>query len=252
MIKHVALLISAILCASPAWSAITLDNAASFGDGTAAANPQSSSVTIAADANLAIVCLAERDTNSSNFTASTASVTVGGVAATQLTAVQTSDNLIRSVLFYKLAPATGSVTVQATPDTGSDLMAVGVLTFKGVAQSGTFNTAATNSSTGSANADVDGLASSVGELAVLCGATRLSTTTASPDATTPVSTEQLDYVTTGGAIFVRMFSYTEDGASSSINMRVDLAGSDRWAAAAVSLRPLLTTAVRHRSTVLLP
>lgn len=240
-----------LLTVSTAQAAITLDNSTAFGDG-GSGNSQSGSLSIAADANLVIVCLAERDTNSSNFTASTATVTIGGVSATQVIGSQTSDNLVRSVMFRLLSPPTGSVTVSATGDTGSELLAVGVMSFKGVVQTGTFNTAASNSNTGSTNADIDGLLSATGEMGVMCGTVRANTSTPSPDATAPASTEVFDYVTTGGAVFIRVFGYIEDGDTASINMRVDLSGSERWAATGVSIRPIVASTSRHRRAVMLP
>lgn len=195
----------------------------------------SHSHTIAADADVVLVCLAERDANASGFTANTASVTVGGASATQLIAVQESTPQVRMALFYKLAPTTGSQTVAATADTGADLLVTSVISLKGVSQTGTFNVAGSTSSTGTTNVDINSLASAVGEFAIMCGASATAASTASPDATAPTSTEQLDVAHTN-ATSVRNWVYTEDGAATSIDMRVDLASSVRMAAVAVSIR----------------
>jgi hypothetical protein len=69
----------------------------------------------------------------------------------------------------------------------------------------------------------------------MCGASATAASTASPDATAPTSTEQLDVAHTN-ATSVRNWVYTEDGAATSIDMRVDLASSVRMAAVAVSIR----------------
>ena len=216
------------------WAAITFDASTTMEGLTTT----SGNATIAADANVALICLAQRDTNSSGITANTASVTVGGEAATQLSGV-CSDSCgalaVRAVWFYKLAPATGTVAIAATSDTGTDRIVTGVVSYKGVAQTSTFNTPGTNSSTSSAAMDVDSLASAIGELGVLCGAISGSGTTPSADATVPVSTERVDTAHTN-ATSVRVTTYEEAGDTSTINMRVDLSASVRWAAVAASMR----------------
>lgn len=240
-----------LLTASTAQAAVTLDNSTAFGiSGTG--NSQSGSLAISSDANLAIVCLSERDSNSSNFTTDTATVTIGGVTAVQLIGAHSSDEIVRSVMFYLLSPPTGTVTVSATGDTGSELLTVGVMSFKGVAQTGTFNVASSNSNTGSTNADIDGLLSATGEVGVMCGTVRANTSTPSPDATSPSSTEIFDYVAPSGSIFIRVFGYIEAGDTGSINMRVDLSGSERWAVTGVSIRPIVAATSRHRRAVMLP
>lgn len=239
---RLVLLVLALVLPSVALGAVTIDTiSSSEGFTSGGTGSTSHSHTIAADANLVLVCLAERDANASGITADTSSVTVGGAAATKLIGVQESTPQVRSVMFYKLAPATGSQTIAATADTGSDLLVTSVISLKGVAQTGTFNTAGSNSSTGSTNADINGLASAVGEFAVLCGASATAASSSSADATSPVSTEQSDVAHTNGTS-VRGWIYTEDGAATSIDMRVDLASSVRWAAVASSLRPLVSSA----------
>lgn len=223
-----------VLVASPVWAAITYDTS-SVGEGT---NSTSHSHTVAADANIAIICLAMRETTPSVQPAT--AVTVGGQAATFLAGVTTGDSIIRTEMWYKLAPLTGAQTVAVTADATTDRIVTGVMTFKDVAQASTFNTAVTNSSTGSTNADVDSISSAVGEVGVYCGGVRTSASTPSADATAPVSTERFEEPH-NDAISVIGFGYTEDGAATSIDMRVDLTGSERWAAAAVSMRPLVTS-----------
>lgn len=231
----ILLVVVMLLVACDGYAAVTIDAVSSeegIGVNTAST---SHSHTIASDANLVVVCLAERDTSAGGITADTATVTVGGAAATQLSAVQESTPQVRVVMFYKLSPSTGVQTIAATSDSGIDRLLTGVLSLKGVAGSSTFNTAGTSSNIGSTDADVDGLASAVGEFAVLCGASATAASTASADATAPVSTEQLDVAVTD-ATTVRGWIYTEAGDTTSINMRVDLASSVRWAATAVSIR----------------
>lgn len=241
-ILALAALLTALL---PTWAlaAITVDTVGN-GEGLTSS---SYSHTIAADANFVGVCLAERDTDASGITASSASVTVGGQSATQLTAIQNADNTVRIVLFYKLTPLTGAQTIATTADTGTDRLVTGSISLKGVAQTSTFNTAGSSSNNNSTDADINGLASAVGELAIMCGASATAASSASADATAPVSTEQQDVAHTN-ATSVRNWIYTEDGAATSIDMRVDLASSVRWSAVAVSLRPIASTfgALRRR------
>jgi hypothetical protein len=169
------------------------------------------------------------------------SVTIGGQAATFLDGVNNSTNALRVELWYKLSPLTGAQTVAVTPDATTDRMVTGVMTFKNVAQTSTFNTPSTlGSSASGTDADLDSIASAVGELAVLCGQSRVLTSTPSPDATAPVSTERYELGFDSGGTTTMGFGYTEDGASPTINMRIDLATSELWALVGVSMRPLAT------------
>ena len=246
-IVRILAVVFAVLFPPLSWGAITVDNVDSLEGTTTSANKN---VTVGGSVNLAMVFVCQRDTDASGFTAGTASVTVGGAAATSLTAIQNADGLTRMAPFYRLAPATGTVNVAVTPDTGADRWVAGVAVFTGVAQTSTFNTEGTNSSNATTNADIDALASAVGELGVLGGCVRTATSTPSPDATAPTSTEILDVAHTN-ATSVRVFIYTEDGASSTIDMRVDLSASERWSGWAASLRPT-ASAFRRRGAVMYP
>ena len=227
---------------------VTVGSAVSAESSPAASTTVTYNHTIEVDATGIVVALCERDTNASNFTAGSSTVTVGGVSATQVTAVQTSDNIIRIPMFYLASPSIGTQSIVANSDTGSDRMIVGSMTVKGAALSSPLNTALTASNIGSANADISGLASNANELAVLVGCVRTSTVTPSPDATAPVSTEQLDVAHTD-ATSVRIFIYTESGASPTVDMLVDLSASERWSADAVSIMPPVAsgTSIRRRA-----
>lgn len=233
------LLVLLVLVLAPwmAHAAITID-AVTTSEGLTST---SHSHTIAADATAVIICPAERDTDLGGLTANTASVTVGGQAATQLIGVSDATPWVRSVMFYKLAPLTGAQTVAVTPDTGTDRIVTTVISLKNVAQTNTFNTAASvgSTGTGSTNADLDGIASAVGELVLVCGASSTSASTASPDATAPTSTEQSDVAHTN-ATSVRSWVYTEDGSATSTDVRVDLAASHRWAMAGAAIREVIS------------
>jgi hypothetical protein len=118
-------------------------------------------------------------------------------------------------------------------------MVTGVMSFKGVAQASTFNGSGTTAEGDSRNADVDSIASAVGEMGVLCGAAQQGGVDLSvaPDGGAPASTEQFDLRQSAGGASILGFGYTEDGAVTSIAMRVNLSASVNWAAEAVSLRP---------------
>lgn len=231
MMKRLLLAIALCVLASPALAAITFD-VASSSEGTSSTSHDH---TVAADANVMIVCVASRDEGGAVQAA--ASVTVEGAAATLLISQpNTTTNFVRTDLWYKLAPTTGAgVTIAATGDASTDFMSTGVMTFKDVAQTLTFNTAAaaTGSST---NVDIASIASAVGELGVYCGVAQAASATYSPDATSPVSVERFEYDHTGAAMM--SFGYTEDGAATSIAMRVDGTVTANWAAVAASMRPL--------------
>jgi len=233
----------------PADAAITLGTASSAEAAVGTPNTLSYSHVVEASANAVIVCLAERDTNASGFTVDTASVTIGGQAATQLIG-QFNGVSIRSVLFYKLAPPTGTQTIAVTGDTGGERLVVATVALQGVAQTSTFNTAAGAGTTAVTDMDINTLASAVGEVAVMCGAIRTSAVTPSPDATAPTSTELVDVAHTDSTS-VRVFMYTESGASTSIDMRVDASASADWAGTAVSIRAG-TANTRRREVIWLP
>lgn len=226
-----------VLVSSESRAAVTIDNttSAEANVGTPNSIPNYTGHTIAADADAILIGVCMRDTNASGYTNDTATVTVGGVSATQILAVDNTVS-IRLALFRLLAPTTGTPSIAVAGDTGTDRLIIGVMSLKGVAQSGSFNTASSNYGLGVTDADIDSLASATGEFAIMAGCIRLNTITPSADATSPVSTEQLDVAHTDSTS-VRVFLYTEDGASSAINMRVDLSGSGDWAGVAVSVRP---------------
>lgn len=233
----ILLLLLLLLAPTFGYAAVTVDTTSS-GEGISATTATSShSHTIAADANLVVVCLAERDTDAGGITADTASVTVGGASATKLNAVTNPDATSRGVFFYKLAPATGSQTIAVTADTGTNRLTTGVISLKGAAQTSTFNTSSTNSSNTGTDADLNGIASAVGEFVVLCGSSVTAAASASPDATAPASTEQLD-VANSDSTSIRVWVYTEDGAASTTDIRVDLASGNRWTMVGVAVRQL--------------
>jgi hypothetical protein len=171
-------------------------------------------------------------------------VTVGGAAATFLSGSTNANNVIRAELWYKLAPATGTVAITTTGHASTDAMVVGTLSFKAVAQTSTFNTAKNAEGSSDANADANTIASAAGEMGVDCLAARYgaaSAVTLSADGTAPVSTERYDNAHDAGGGTLTGGGYTEDGAATSIDMRVDLSESVQWAAVAVSMRPLTVT-----------
>ncbi len=232
--KTLYLTLTLCLLTSPAWAAPTFDAASSSEGTTSTSHDQ----TVAADANIIIVCLAIRDTAGAVQPAT--AVTVEGAAATFL--VGASNAVIRTELWYKLAPTTGvGVTIAATGDATTDAMVTGAMSFKAVAQSSTFNTAA--SATGSsADVDVVTIASAVGEMVAYCGAGQHLSATYSADAATPVSTERYEDLHSGLAL--GGFGYTEDGAATSINIRVDATTIINFAAVAGSMRPLAASTRR--------
>jgi hypothetical protein len=225
-----------LFLASPSWAAITFDQACTF-QGTSSISGDCSN-SVAADANIAIVCLAVRD-HGGAVQANTA-VSVEGAAATNIAgaSVTTSNSVIRVEMWRLLAPTTGAnITLSVTGHASTDLLVAGLMTFKGVSQSSPFNgTGTTASATTGTNADVNSIASAVGELGVYCGSFRSDSVQAgAADGTAPVSTERFDLRHSGNAL--TGVGYTEDGAVTSINMRVDMAESHEWAASAISMMP---------------
>ncbi len=199
----------------------------------------STSHTGAADATLALACVTERDTA---FTMGAGpSVTYGGNAMTLVSgATQTQATRVKSSLFYYVSPPSGAQTVNMTRSTNANRYMMSVLTLKGTALVNIFNTAGTFGSDAATNIDIDSLASASGEFAVMCGLQQTNTPVISPDATSPVSTEraEVDHTDSTG---LTHFVYTEDGAVTSINMRVDSDTSVYTSAVAVSIRPAAST-----------
>jgi hypothetical protein len=234
--KRLALTLCFLLWANPLLAAITYD-ADSTGTGSTST---SHSATIAADANMAILCLSYREDGGAVGSIATAP-TINSQNATFLNGVSVG-GVMRVEMWYFAAPPTGTQTVAGTYPAGTDAAVTGIMTFKGVT---TGTTAAifndddghTASSAGSTNADVDSITSAVGEMGVYCGSARTSTTTASADGTAPTSTEQYEQAQASGGGGMIGFGYTEDGAATSINMRVDLSGSVQWTAVGASMLP---------------
>ena len=227
-----------LLIPIPSWAAITFD--ADSGGGFGGVPSGSANHTVAADANIAIVCVGTRE-NGGLAVAPT--VTIGGQAMTHLDGVTNSSGVSRADLFYKLSPLTGVQSVEVTGGAGADRVAFATTTWKGVAQTGTFNTVAKiGSSAAGTNADLDAIPSAVGELVVLCGAARVQTATPSPDATAPVSTERREQPFDLSGTSTMAWAYSEDGAASTVDMRIDLGASEIWAQVAASMREVASSA----------
>ena len=120
------LLAISLFIASPVWAAITFDVASSSGGTTSTSH----SHTVAADANIAIICVSQREQGAAVVAPS--SVTIGGEAATSLSSSTSAAGGQRADLYYKLSPLTGAQTVAVTGGAGTDRMVTGVMTFKGV------------------------------------------------------------------------------------------------------------------------
>lgn len=220
---------------SYAHAAITID-AATTGHAINGTNI-SISHTGAADATLALACVTERDSATNNLGAGP-SVTYGGNAMTLVSgATITTGTRVKASLFYYLSPPSGAQTVELTESTNANRYSMTAITLKGTAGTSTFNTAGTYGDATSTNINIDGLASSAGEFALMCGMQHTQASTVSPDATSPVSTEYLEVDHTDSTSFTH-YIYTEAGASPSIDMRVDSDTSSYSAAVAVSIRPL--------------
>jgi len=241
------ILLISLLLPLPLWAAITVD-ATSASDSSN--NVTTHNHTIAADANAVFICMGQRDLD---FVIQPAvSVTVGGVSATFITGAHAGANSTRADLWYLPSPPTGTQSIVATADSSVNRLSTAVISLKGVASSSILNTPKTNAADSGTDIDVDALASAVGELGLLCGTVRTSTPTVSPDATSPVSTEQIEHASVQTFAQI-VFLYTEAGAASSINMRVDSDTSINWAAAAVSIRAAAAaTTVRPRGMVQFP
>lgn len=188
----------------------------------------------AADATLALACITERDTTLS--IGAGPSATYGGNAMTLVPgATQTQATRLKTSLFYYVSPPSGSQAFSVTKSTNANRSIATVVTLKGTATTSIFNPAGTNGADSGTNLDVDGLASAVGEFAVLCGQQSTNAPVVSADATAPVSTELTEVDHSDGTGLTH-FMYTEDGAATSINMRVDSDTSIYWSAVAVSIR----------------
>lgn len=231
------------LVATPVW-AIVVD-AVTTAEGTTST---SHSHTLAADANIAVICTASRDAQGAVL--GNTGVTVGGQAATFLVGSTNVGNVVRAELWYKLVPLTGAQTVAVTADATTEHTVTGVMSFKGVAQTSTFNTTSSAQSSAT-DIDINGLLSAGGEMGVMCIAHRTLTgadPVLSADSLTPVSVEQFQRSHAADA-GVLVAGFTEDGAVTSIDMRVNSSQAQQWGAVAVSMRPLVgtTRALRRRT-----
>lgn len=252
---HYLLTLLLLLLPSPLWAAITIDGTISFVAGRNGTGYPDLSVSHSSTApTLALACVAER-ASSNNMGASTSVPTYGGNTMTLVTgATQTQATRVKTSLYYYVSPPSGSQTVAlATVSTNSNRYMMSVMTLAGTATTSIFNTAGTNGGDSGQNLDVDGLASAVGEFAVACGLQSTNAPVFSADATSPVSTEQLDEdMTATDSIGLSHFVYTEDGAATSINMRVDSTVSQYWSMVAVSIRPAVTATTQQQSPVFYP
>lgn len=240
LVRRLIVLLLVLWAPAPLWAAITVDTVSGSGGTTSTSH----SHTVAADANLVMACVVEREDGLA--VAQATSVTIGGQAMTALPsgAGVNSTTRLRAEWFYRLAPSTGAQTVAVTGGAGTDRMVTTVITLKGAAQSSTFNTPSVLGSTAAGtNVDLNSIASAVGELGLLCGISRVETVTPSPDAATPVSTELIEQPFNSGGTSTLGFIYSEDGASPTIDMRVDLSGNEIWAVSGVSVRAAAAASV---------
>lgn len=220
------------LISSTAHAEIAIDTTSS-GEGTIST---SHSHTFAAG-SIAIICPGMRAPDGT--VAAVSSVTVDGSNATLITAQnEVGTAAMRVEMWYHLSPGTGSKTVAVTYNASTTRALTQVISLTGVAASSVFGAASTAQASNS-NVDINSIASAVGELGIACGVARTNTTTASADATSPVSTEELETSHTGASSFTS-YLYSEAGAATSINMLIDLSVASQHAAIGVSVRPLVS------------
>lgn len=252
--KHL-LIILLLLLPAQLHAAITIDGTPSFTAGLNGTGDPDLSVSHTSTApTLALACVLERAT-ANNMGASTSVPTYAGNAMTLVTgATQTQATRMKTSMYYYVNPASGTQTVALpTVSTNSTRYALSVITLAGTATTSIFNTAGTNGADSGTDLDVDSLASAVGEFGVACGAQSTNAPAFSADATSPVSTEQLDEdLTATDSIGLSHFIYTEDGAATSINIRVDSTVSQYWSMVAVSIRPAVAATVRRQGAVWYP
>jgi hypothetical protein len=220
------LILLIVLLPSWSWGAVTVDTASSSTGTTSTSH----SHTIAADANLVIVSVGIRDEDGTPNAIS--GVTVGGAAATLISGCErtSGSSVVRVEAWAKYQPATGSQTIAVTGHAETEQLTTGVVSLKGA--SGTFRACTTFSNASTTNVDVDSIASSTGELGVMALVMN-ATATCAADATAPVSTEQLEFSHTTNQT---QCVYTEDGASSTIDMRADLGTARATVAVGVSVQ----------------
>jgi hypothetical protein len=240
------------LYAGSVWAAVAFD-AVSASVSSVPGTSTTQTHIVGSDATIVLICVSSRDTGSAIQPVT--SVTVGGSAATLLNRVQNSANALSAELWYRLSPPAGLQTINVTNNAANDRTVTTAITLKGSDSAAPFGASIATSDPGSdnANVDINGIASAVGEMGILCGAARTNLTTASPDATSVTSIEEIEMVH-GDATSNIGFIYSEDGASPTIDMRVDLTPAARWAAVAVSVKNLTVapSTNRHRTGVILP
>lgn len=228
------LLILSLLVPAQGWAQVTFDAASGGGFGGVASG--SANHTVAADANIAVTCVGTRENGG---VAVAPTVTIGGEAMTHLDGGTDSSGVSRADLFYKLSPLTGVQSVVVTGGAGADRIAFATTTWKGVAQASTFNTVAKiGASSAGTNADLNSIPSAIGEVVAACGAARVQTATPSPDPTAPTSDERREQPFDLSGTTTIAWAYSEAGASPTVDIRVDLAGSEIWAMVGASMRPL--------------
>jgi len=182
-------------------------------------------------------------------------VTVDGNNATKLTDVLGQNNVVGSSVWSYNSPPSGTVNVVATGAAGTDFMLMVVRSYSGVDTAAPFGTPQSyNPVISTANMDVTGIGSDTGQLGALCGAARKGTanTTFSADATSPVSTERADITHSSGSPQISATVYEENGASGTIDMRVDMSENVQATAIGVSILPATASATRQRSAVFYP
>lgn len=243
--------IAALVLPWRALAAVTVDTAQSWE--AEAGSGAGGSITVGASSNRALlICRCIRE-NGGAVAADTAVPTVGGNNATQIgTGVTNASNVMRTEAYIYLNPPIGSNTVATFPAASTDRNLTAAISLFGVHQTVPTGTPSTNQAS-SSNMDVNSIASDVGDLVALCGSARVGAAaiTATPDATSPASTERIDTAHSNSVSSGTIVAYTEDGASTSTDVRVDLSESVQWAALGVAIKPAPVSA-RNRGVVMMP
>lgn len=239
--KRVLSLLFLLCLYSPAWGAPTFDAQSESTMFDAISFSWTHAVGVGCANSIVHVAVSHYDANNATL----ASVTVGGVAATQISTIAGGSGAERITTFRRVGAGTGNKTVEAT-FTGANSIAIGTArSYCDVDQTTPLGTAATDSSDGTVPAPTVNVTSATGEL-VIDSTLVLSTPST---ATVGAGQTQRSNLTDFADSNFRQVESDEAGAAPNVTMSWGLEAAHPWLTIGVSLKPVGAAAAPRQRVV---
>lgn len=231
------------LLGSPVWAAPPAVTG-SVSTATGTNTTTHSSITVPADATLALIGVSLLGTSPSGVV----SASVGAGSASLVTGCDRTQGNTRTQLWAVASPPTGTQTVSVDASGGTITnMVTGVIFVTGSATSSIFGTCMVDGTSDSSINTINGIVTTTDNLVVLI-ATAQGLRTFSPAGSAPLSTERYDLDRAGN---VSGAGYTETGGAATTDMVVDISSSTTHSEVAVAIAAASAGGATPRNLMLL-